>query len=138
MEVCPEGDNRSEILVKEEKFDEQRTDKFSTPNTQKNFELFSYKNPKTWKKSITNFFRHQIRSTKSNDGERPTRSDIIKEAKNVSPEKKWQSLGKVFRRQGFVDTGEKDVSCHGECPSHSKRLAVRKAFTNYFSNKSQK
>lgn len=30
-------------------------------------ELNSYKNPKTWKKSITNFFRNQLRSTKSND-----------------------------------------------------------------------
>lgn len=30
-------------------------------------ELNSYKNPKTWKKSITNFFRNQTRSTRSND-----------------------------------------------------------------------
>lgn len=30
-------------------------------------ELNSYKNPKTWKKSISNFFRNQLRPTKSND-----------------------------------------------------------------------
>lgn len=30
-------------------------------------ELSSYKSPKTWKKSITNFFRNQTRSTRSNE-----------------------------------------------------------------------
>lgn len=35
-------------------------------------ELNSYKNPKTWKKSITNFFRNSLRSTRSNDVSIPT------------------------------------------------------------------
>lgn len=37
------------------------------PGEGSSLEINSFKNPKTWKKSLTNFFRNQLRSTKSND-----------------------------------------------------------------------
>lgn len=49
-----------------------------------NIELSSYKNPKTWKKSITNLFRHQLRSTKSNDVSYPYIHTIIIYRKRIS------------------------------------------------------
>lgn len=65
--LCPEG----EIVSKNENIEKEGT---CRKNNKKNpvegtgsLELSSFKNPKTWKKSITNFFRHQLRSTKSID-----------------------------------------------------------------------
>ncbi|XP_059059472.1 uncharacterized protein LOC131852767 [Achroia grisella] len=101
-------------------------------------ELSSYKNPKTWKKSITNFFRNQLRSTKSNDGDLPSESKQNFENKDISPEQKWQSLGKIFRRQSFAEHWNKSENQQGECSSgQSKRVAVRKVISSYF-GKSQK
>lgn len=70
-------------------------------------------------------------------GDRPSGSKESFEDKEIAPEQKWQSLGKVFRRQSFVDHWNKSASPQGECSSQSKRLAVRKVLSNYF-GKSQK
>ncbi|KAF9416267.1 hypothetical protein HW555_006341 [Spodoptera exigua] len=94
-------------------------------------ELNSYKHPKTWKKSISNFFRNQLRPTKSNDGDRPSGSKENFEDKEMSPEQKWQSLGKIFRRQSF-EHWNKTSNQQGECSSQNKRIAVKKALSSYF------
>ncbi|CAB3235670.1 unnamed protein product [Arctia plantaginis] len=94
-------------------------------------ELNSYKNPKTWKKSISNFFRNQIRPTKSNDGDRPSGSKEQFEDKEISPEQKWQSLGKIFKRQS-LEYWSKSPSSQGECSSSSKRMPVKKVLSSYF------
>ncbi|CAH0628629.1 unnamed protein product [Chrysodeixis includens] len=94
-------------------------------------ELNSYKNPKTWKKSISNFFRNQLRPTKSNDGDRPSGSKEQFEDKEISPEQKWQSLGKIFRRQSF-EHWNKSPNQQGECSSPNKRFAVKKVLSSYF------
>ncbi|XP_026747463.1 uncharacterized protein LOC113508549 [Trichoplusia ni] len=94
-------------------------------------ELNSYKNPKTWKKSISNFFRNQLRPTKSNDGDRPSGSKEQFEDKEMSPEQKWQSLGKIFRRQSF-EHWNKSPNQQGECSSPNKRFAVKKVLSSYF------
>lgn len=69
-------------------------------------------------------------------GEGPSGSDEHFEDKAISPEQKWQSLGKIFRRQSFADH-HWDKPNHGESSSHSKRFAVRKVFSSYF-GKNQK
>lgn len=65
--LCPEGAHvPNESVAKEEETDRKKNKKIPGEGTG-SVELHSFKNPKTWKKSITNFFRHQLRSTKSND-----------------------------------------------------------------------
>ncbi|KAL0839913.1 hypothetical protein ABMA28_016530 [Loxostege sticticalis] len=135
--LCPEGAHvPNESVAKEEETDRKKNKKIPGEGTG-SVELHSFKNPKTWKKSITNFFRHQLRSTKSNDGDLPSGSKESFEDKDIAPEQKWQSLGKVFRRQSFVEHWNKSSNQQGECSSQSKRLAVRKVLSNYF-GKSQK
>lgn len=67
--LCPEACVvQNETIPKEE--DEtctKKSKKVPAEGTEEGLELNSYKNPKTWKKSISNFFRNQLRSTKSND-----------------------------------------------------------------------
>nr|XP_034825206.1 uncharacterized protein LOC117982880 [Maniola hyperantus] len=139
--LCPEGEQlQNETIPKEEK------DMCSKKNKKQpieglanntNFDIHSYKNPKTWKKSITNFFRNQLRSTKSNEGDRPSVSNENFEEKEMRPEQKWQSLGKVFRRQSFAEHWQKPSSQQGESSTQNKRHAVRKVISSYF-GKSQK
>lgn len=61
----------SEEIKEQEKVKTKKTKKVpaegSPDPTVPNLELNSYKNPKTWKKSITKFFRNQSRSTRSNE-----------------------------------------------------------------------
>lgn len=64
--LCPEGAQlQSDVGSK----DENNFSKNSKTPVEEigTSEINSYKNPKTWKKSITNFFRIQLRSSKSND-----------------------------------------------------------------------
>ncbi|VVD02573.1 unnamed protein product [Leptidea sinapis] len=91
-------------------------------------ELNSLKSSRNWKKSITKFFRNQLRSTRSNDGDRPSGSNEKFEEKNIAPEQKWQSLGKVFRRQSFVDNWQRSPGQAGETSSQNKRFGVRKEY----------
>ncbi|CAK1544756.1 unnamed protein product [Leptosia nina] len=120
--LCPEGYSlQNEIGLKEEEDTAQKNTNIPGEGTS-SLELQSYKNPKTWKKSITNFFRNQLRSTKSNDGDRPSGSKENFEDKDVAPDQKWQSLGKVFRRQSFAEHWPKSPG-HGESSSQSKRFA---------------
>ncbi|XP_039746326.1 uncharacterized protein LOC120624063 [Pararge aegeria] len=100
-------------------------------------EIHSYRSPKNWKKSITNFFRNQLRSTKSNDGDLPSGSKENFEEKEISPEQKWQSLGKVFRRQSFAEHWPKSSNQQSESSTQNKRHGVRKVISSYF-GKSQK
>lgn len=67
--LCPEGAQiQSEIDNKEaEETCAKKTKKILAEGSSGSIELNSFKNPKTWKKSISNFFRNQLRSTKSND-----------------------------------------------------------------------
>jgi hypothetical protein len=65
--LCPEGVIVSnETVINEEEFDENKKKK-QCEVTNNSLELNAYKNIKTWKKSITNFFRQQLRSSKSID-----------------------------------------------------------------------
>lgn len=66
--LCPEGEPvpKNETIDKEEETCRKKNKKVIAEGSG-SLELSSFKNPKTWKKSITNFFRHQLRSTKSND-----------------------------------------------------------------------
>lgn len=68
--LCPEGTVvENETINKEEEetiWQKKHNRKVPAEGTS-SVELHSFKNPKTWKKSITNFFRNQLRSTKSND-----------------------------------------------------------------------
>lgn len=70
--LCPEGAQFETEIVDKEDEACGRTSK-RVPNEGSStggggvLEMSSFKNLKTWKKSITNFFRNQIRSTKSND-----------------------------------------------------------------------
>ncbi|CAH4036145.1 unnamed protein product [Pieris brassicae] len=130
--LCPEGSQlQNEIHSKEEEKIYNKNNNIPGEGTS-SMELRSYKNPKTWKKSITNFFRNQLRSTKSNDGDRPSESQENFEDKDVAPEQKWQSLGKVFRRQSFAEHWPKSPLQHGEGSSQNKRQAVRKVLSSYF------
>ncbi|OWR44856.1 uncharacterized protein LOC116766440 [Danaus plexippus] len=130
--LCPEGAQyTNETVVKEEDESSKKNIKMSVEGTS-SLELNSYKHPKSWKKSITNFFRNQLRSTKSNDGDHSSGSKENFDKKDISPEQKWQSLGKVFRRQSFVDHWQKSPNQHGESSSQSKRQAVRKVLSTYF------
>ncbi|KAI5632949.1 hypothetical protein NE865_14353 [Phthorimaea operculella] len=98
-------------------------------------ELNLYSSAKTWKKSITHFFRNQLRSTKSNDGDGPSGSSAKFPAAAVSPEQKWQSLGKVFRRQhAHLDAWTKDAP--DEQPQ-KKSAAIKKVLSSYFSKNSK-
>lgn len=65
--LCPEGAQfQNENSMKNE--EDSCNKKSNIPNEGTgNLELKSYKTTKSWKKSITNFFRSQLRSTKSND-----------------------------------------------------------------------
>ncbi|XP_038213246.1 uncharacterized protein LOC119833332 [Zerene cesonia] len=135
--LCPEGAIQNEIISKEEEEKVCKKSKKIVAEGTGSLELNSFKNPRNWKKSITNFFRNQLRSTKSNDGDRPSGSNENFEDKDVAPEQKWQSLGKVFRRQSFAEHWQKSPSPHGECSSQNKRFAVRKVISSYF-GKSQK
>ncbi|KAM3967979.1 uncharacterized protein ACR2FA_004277 [Aphomia sociella] len=136
--LCPEGELSSkENVSKNEEICCKKNRKIHAEGTG-SLELNSYKNPKTWKKSITNFFRNPLRSTKSNDGDRPSGSKENFDVKDISPEQKWQSLGKIFRRQSFAEHWNKSGNQQGECSSgQNKRIAVRKVLSNYF-GKSQK
>lgn len=49
----------------------------------------------------------------------------------MSPEQKWQSLGKIFRRQSF-EHWNKSSNQQGECSSQNKRIAVKKVLSSYF------
>ncbi|RVE52271.1 hypothetical protein evm_003061 [Chilo suppressalis] len=135
--LCPEGAIISNNKMAKQEVQQKKTNKIPGEGTD-NLELPSFRKPKTWKKSITNFFRQQLRSTKSNDGDRPSGSKESFENNNINREQKWQSLGKVFRRQSFVEHWNKEqTNLHGECSSQSKKQAVRKVLSNYF-GKSQK
>lgn len=66
--LCPEGsqlDNEN-VPKEDEQTCKKKSKKIPSEGTS-TLELNSFKNPKTWKKSISNFFRNQLRSTKSND-----------------------------------------------------------------------
>lgn len=67
-------------------------------------------------------------------GDRPTGSKEKFEEKDINPEQKWQSLGKMFRRQSLVEHWNKS-SNQGECSAPNKRLAVKKVISSYFGNK---
>ncbi|XP_028025771.1 uncharacterized protein LOC114239682 [Bombyx mandarina] len=135
--LCPEGSQpENDTLSKSNDICQKKPNKVPAEGTD-SLELTSYKNPKTWKRSISNFFRNQLRSTKSNEGDRPSGSKDNFEEKEITPDQKWQSLGKVFRRQSFAETWNKSPKSPGENSSHSKRLAVKKVISSYF-GKSQK
>lgn len=70
---------------------------------------------------------------------RPSGSTEKFDDKEVSPEQKWRSLGKVFRRQSFVDHWNKSPNQQAESSTQNKRHAgvVRKVFSSYF-GKNQK
>nr|XP_053600203.1 uncharacterized protein LOC128669410 [Plodia interpunctella] len=131
--LCPEGEAASKENVSKGDTCPKKNRKIPAEGTG-SLELNSFKNPKTWKKSITNFFRHQLRSTKSNDGDLPSGSKEKFEEKEMAPEQKWQSLGKVFRRQSFAEHWHKTPSQQGgECSNApSKRMPVRKVLSSYF------
>ncbi|XP_045459575.1 uncharacterized protein LOC123670113 [Melitaea cinxia] len=135
--LCPEGAQfQNENSMKNE--EDSCNKKSNIPNEGTgNLELKSYKTTKSWKKSITNFFRNQLRSTKSNDGDLPSGSKEKFEEKEIAPEQKWQSLGKVFRRQSFAEHWQKSPSQQGENSAQNKRHAVRKVLSSYF-GKSEK
>lgn len=64
--ICPEGSQyQNDAIKKEEEYFRKKT-KVPADGLGA-LELNSLRNPKNWKKSITNFFRGQIRSSKSND-----------------------------------------------------------------------
>ncbi|CAG9091934.1 unnamed protein product [Plutella xylostella] len=135
--ICPEGHHiQNEVHIKEE--DDVAEPTLQTQNKKPpingdvpsgSTELASFRGPKTWKKSITNFFKNPSRS-RSNDGDRPTGSKETYEEKDMTPEQKWQSLGKIFRRQSFADHNLGESSSH-----QSKRVAVRKVLSSYFGKK---
>ncbi|XP_023948684.1 uncharacterized protein LOC112053489 [Bicyclus anynana] len=131
--LCPEGAPfQNETLPKEEEnLCCQKNKKVPIEGTA-SLEIHSYKSPKSWKKSITNFFRNQLRSTKSNDGDRPSDSKENFEEKEISPEQKWQSLGKMFKRQSFGEHWPKPSNHQGESSTQNKRHAVRKVISSYF------
>ncbi|CAK1578847.1 unnamed protein product [Parnassius mnemosyne] len=135
--ICPEGAPHQNDSIKKE--DETFRKKNQVPaDGPSSLELNSLKSPRNWKKSISNFFRGQLRSTKSNDGDRPSDRKETFHDKELSPEQKWQSLGKVFRRQSFAEHWNKTSNYNqGESSSQNKRLAVRKVISSYF-GKSQK
>ncbi|VVD05720.1 unnamed protein product, partial [Leptidea sinapis] len=94
-------------------------------------ELNSLKSSRNWKKSITEFFRNELRSTRSNDGDRPSGGNEKNgnekfEEKNIATEQKWQSLRKVFIRQSFVDNWQRSPGQAKETSSQIKRFGVRK------------
>ncbi|XP_026765391.2 uncharacterized protein LOC113523596 [Galleria mellonella] len=136
--LCPDGELPvKENVTKDEEICRKKNRKHHVEGAG-SLELNSYKNPKTWKKSISNFFRNQLRSTKSNDGDVPSGSKENFEDKDVTPEQKWQSLGKIFRRQSFAEHWNKSGNAQGESSSgQNKRIVVRKVLSNYF-GKSQK
>lgn len=71
--LCPEGTQfETEIVEKEDDEICGKTPK-KVPNVGSGggLEINAFKNLKTWKKSISNFFRSQLRSTKSNDVSNP-------------------------------------------------------------------
>ncbi|XP_013186968.1 uncharacterized protein LOC106132166 [Amyelois transitella] len=129
--LCPEGETVTKENVPKEDTCPKKSRKVPVEGTG-SLEI-NLKNPKTWKKSITNFFRHQLRSTKSNDGDHSSGSTEKFEDKDIAPELKWQSLGKVFRRQTFTDHWNKVTNQQGECSSgQTKRMPVRKVLSSYF------
>lgn len=67
--LCPEGEQfETEIVEKEdEEICGKTSKKVPHVGTGGGLEMSAFKNLKTWKKSISNFFRNQLRSTKSND-----------------------------------------------------------------------
>ncbi|XP_047546055.1 uncharacterized protein LOC125077965 [Vanessa atalanta] len=133
--LCPEG---AQLQIENSlKNEENACSKKNNVEGPDNLELNAYKTSKSWKKSITNFFRNQLRSTKSNDGDRPTGKQDPFEEKEIAPEQKWQSLGKVFKRQSFAEHWRNSPVQQGESSSQNKRHAIRKVFSSYL-GKSQK
>lgn len=66
--LCPEGAQfQNENVTDKEDDDVCERNKKIPSEGPGSLERNSFKNPKTWKKSITNFFRNQLRSTRSND-----------------------------------------------------------------------
>lgn len=66
--LCPEAYLvQNETIPKEDDETCMKKSKKIPAEGSGSLELNSYKNPKTWKKSISNFFRNQLRPTKSND-----------------------------------------------------------------------
>lgn len=66
--LCPEAYLvQNETVPKEDEETCRKKSKKIPGEGTGSLELNSYKNPKTWKKSISNFFRNQLRPTKSND-----------------------------------------------------------------------
>lgn len=55
----------------------------------------------------------------------------------MTPDQKWQSLGKIFRRQSFAEHWPKSSNHQEETSSQNKRLAMRKVLSSYF-GKAQK
>ncbi|XP_063380217.1 uncharacterized protein LOC134666829 [Cydia fagiglandana] len=138
--LCPEGDLAIQNEVDTKQAGETcpiKTKKVSPEDSSGTIEFSSssFKNPKTWKKSFANFFRHQIRTSRSHssEGDGPTVNKEKYECKEISPELKWQSLGKVFRRQSLIEPFNKASNQHGgESSTPNKRLAVRKVLSSYF------
>lgn len=65
--ICPEGFTVENVnAIKEDEIIKNKNKKVPVEGAG-NVELNSYKNPKTWKKSLTSFFRYSLRSTRSND-----------------------------------------------------------------------
>lgn len=72
--LCPDSPE-GEVVQQQQTNDEiKEQEKVKNKKTKKvpaegsgTLELSSYKSPKTWRKSITNFFRNQTRSTRSNE-----------------------------------------------------------------------
>lgn len=66
--LCPEGAQlETEIVDNEDDEICGKTPKKIPTEGAGGLEMSAFKNLKTWKKSITNFFRNQLRSTKSTD-----------------------------------------------------------------------
>ncbi|CAH2062771.1 unnamed protein product, partial [Iphiclides podalirius] len=125
--ICPEGAQYQNDALKKDEDSICKKNKVPADGLGA-LELNSLRNPRNWKKSISSFFRGQLRSTKSNDGDRPSGSKETFQDKQMSPDQKWQSLGKVFRRQSFAEHWNKNSSHQGESSTQNKRLAVRKEY----------
>ncbi|KAJ2950341.1 hypothetical protein O0L34_g8572 [Tuta absoluta] len=129
---------QNDIKAEEKKKDESRKKHNKLPTEGSgSLELNWYSSAKTWKKSISHFFRNQLRSTKSNDGDGPSgSSEKFPSSATSSPEQKWQSLGKMFHRQHppHLDAWSKGAA--DEQPQ-KKAVAIKKVLSSYFTKNSK-
>lgn len=65
--LCPEGDLVETAVKPEEEITKESHVSDVHAEGVESLELNTFKGTKSWKKSISNFFRNQLRSTKSND-----------------------------------------------------------------------